>query len=228
MRTRGETLMTRSSAAIAVAAATVLTATLSAGGWAVITVKQLPSRIEAGKPVSLAYTVRQHGLTLLPGLPGSISAVAGATKIAADATGGGSDGEYAASLTFPRAGEWVVTIRSGFPGSDLTLLPLAVVEPGAEMVRPATASLGRQLFVAKGCVACHANDLSSANRSMAIGPKLIAHKYQDDFLAKVLMNPAGTLPPRNDFVQMPNLALAPDEVAALVAFINAPAATASR
>ena len=36
-----------------------------AGGWAVVTVEQLPDYVEAGKPLTLTFMVRQHGVTPL-------------------------------------------------------------------------------------------------------------------------------------------------------------------
>ena len=38
------------------------------GGWVVITVDSLPEYAVAGKPTTVTYTVRQHGMTLLGGL----------------------------------------------------------------------------------------------------------------------------------------------------------------
>ncbi|MGH9308658.1 MAG: hypothetical protein ACRD1U_04745 [Vicinamibacterales bacterium] len=53
--------------------------------------------------------------------------------------------------------------------------------------------------------------------------------YQAEFLARILADPAGTLPPpREAMVRMPNLDLRPGEIASLVAFINGQAVTAAR
>ena len=48
-----------------------------AGGWAVITVQDLPDYVEAGKRVDLSYMVRQHGQTPLDQLRGNIEATSG-------------------------------------------------------------------------------------------------------------------------------------------------------
>ena len=48
-----------------------------AGGWAVITVDDLPDYVEAAKPVTLSFIVRQHGVTLLDQLTPSIRATSG-------------------------------------------------------------------------------------------------------------------------------------------------------
>ena len=54
-----------------------LTATLAVlvGGWAVVTLDDVPDAVVAGKPVTLTFTVRQHGHTLLDNVRPSIDAV---------------------------------------------------------------------------------------------------------------------------------------------------------
>ncbi len=201
--------MTRRSFALMVTAAvTLMTATIGAGGWAVVTIDELPARIDAGRPLALAFTVRQHGRTLLSGLKPSIEATA--------------------TIVVPQAGDWVVTIHSGFGESRLTLLPVTVVAPGAPAPAFARADMGRHLFVAKGCVTCHQNDVGSSNPSLRIGPLLAADKYQDVYLARILANPGEMLPPRLEFAQMPDLKLQPAEISALVAFINSGNRTQTR
>jgi mono/diheme cytochrome c family protein len=140
-------------------------------------------------------------------------------------------GRYEARLQVPHAGDWVVTIDSGFGvNSRLALLPIAAVaskQDGAAVL--AGSELGRRLFVAKGCVTCHQNSAGSGNTSIGIGPALVPQKYQAGFLARILADPAGVLPRRDGQpAQMPNLGLQPQEIDSLVAFINTPAVTASR
>ena len=80
-----------------------------AGGWAVITVDDLPDYVEAAKPVTLSFTVRQHGVTPLDQLTPSIRATSG--RLTANGTVRSADGagHYTASLTFPSAGDWSVS-----------------------------------------------------------------------------------------------------------------------
>src|SRR5712691_8166651 len=96
------------------------------GGWAVVTVEDLPDYAVAGKPINLAFAVRQHGRTLLPQLKPTISAQAGSSVVrgAANAAPGSATGHYAASLTLPHPGDWTITIHSGFGESRMTLLPI--------------------------------------------------------------------------------------------------------
>lgn len=193
---------------------------VNAGGWAVITLDSLPDAIEVGKPTALAYTVRQHGVTPLGGLNGTIEAVAGQLRVTAKTAAGPGTGRYVGTLTLPRAGNWSITIDSGFLNSRLTLIPVTAVDDSARASQAlATAERGRRLFVAKGCVTCHPNDLGTSNPSVRIGPALIPGKYQAAFLGRILTDPA-TIPSTNQLVRMPNLHLQPQEVASLVAFIN--------
>ena len=38
-----------------------------AGGWAVITLDELPGQVEANQPLEIGFMVRQHGVTPLSG-----------------------------------------------------------------------------------------------------------------------------------------------------------------
>jgi hypothetical protein len=182
-----------------------------AGGWAVITVDDLPDLAEAGKPVALSYMVRQHGMTPLDRLNGEIEATSG--KLTARGSVGplpSSRGHYTASITLPSAGEWSITIRSGFGKSDLTLLPLTVVPTGAGLARPVSdVDRGRRLFVAKGCETCHVQ--------IEVGPKLDGKRFDSTYIAGFLANPT---PPQPGKPAMPNLGLQQREIASLVAYLN--------
>ncbi|MGB2716638.1 MAG: cytochrome c [Vicinamibacterales bacterium] len=215
--------MTRIRVALVAAAILAAASTMRAGGWAVITLQQLPDLIQAGQTVPLTFTVRQHGVTPLGGLSPRVEASAGGARVSAAAVAGPQTGQYTANLTLPNRGEWSITIHSGFGNSKLTLLPVTAVDSNglSRAAAPSPIELGRHLFVAKGCVTCHSNALNTPNDTLNVGPVLIAKKYRDEFLARVLENPSATLPPSRLTVgAMPNLNLLPKEIAALVAFIN--------
>ena len=119
-----------------------------AGGWAVITVEDMPEYVRAGEPFTIQYTVRQHGQHLIDGLTGRIEATAGERHVTAMADRGTSKGRYTATLTLPAPGQWSVTIDGGFGTlSTLTLRPLAVTAGTRPAPRDA-ATRGRQLFLA--------------------------------------------------------------------------------
>ena len=79
-----------------------------AGGWAVVTLDELPTQVVAGQPLQIGFVVRQHGRTPVSGLSPAISAVhtdSGKT-VRATATSQGEEGHYVATLDLPSAGTW--------------------------------------------------------------------------------------------------------------------------
>jgi hypothetical protein len=194
----------------------------NAGGWAVVTVKELPDYAVAGRPLELAYVVRQHGSHPLSDLKGRVVARSGALEVTAHAPPVFANGHYATRLTLPRSGEWTITILSGFGNSNATLLPLRVIDPGARALPTfSEAERGRHLFVAKGCVTCH-NHTGSGVPGIAVGPDLTDRRFPADYLAKFLADPSiKTSQQGSSATKMPDLELAPREIASLVAFINA-------
>jgi mono/diheme cytochrome c family protein len=182
------------------------------GGWAVITIEDLPDYVVAGQPVTLTYSVRQHGQTLLRGLNGRIDATTGRLSASAAATAGKSTGQYTATLTLPEAGAWTITIHSGFGDSRVTLVPLEAIAAGTRPSRalPET-ERGRRLFVAKGCETCH--------RQGGAGPDLASRPLTADYVKAFIANPPAT--PRSGTLSMPNLNLKESEIAALATFLTA-------
>ena len=193
-----------------------------AGGWAVITIEDLPDSVVARQPISLTFTVRQHGIRPLPGLKPQVEAKAGSLEAKAAANPTVEAGRYTATLALPQPGDWAITIHSGFGNSRVTLLPVRAIAPGTGAVSSLPeAERGRRLFVAKGCITCHVHgELSGAN-TISVGPELTGRRYPAEYLRQFLANPAIAAAPRRDGPQMPNLNLKQQEIAALVAFINA-------
>jgi mono/diheme cytochrome c family protein len=198
--------------------------TAYAGGWATVTVKNMPEYLIAGKPAELRLLIRQHGVSPLDGLTVAVRATApGGTETKAIATAvAGAKGEYTALLTVPSAGDWTIRIDTDWPATP-PLLPVLAIRDGS----PPPAALsqvarGERLFVAKACVTCHVNREVSAKNLLPAGPELTGRTFQPEYLGKFLADPAGTLgkasPPRVG--EMPNQQLTADEIDALVAFIN--------
>jgi len=188
------------------------------GGWAAITVEDLPDYGVARQAMNLTFTVRQHGVEKLRNLEPRVEARAsGAATAAAVAQPGKDAGQYTARLVLPQAGEWTITIRSGFGNSRVTLVPMQVIEPTA----PAPAALlagerGRRLFVAKGCVTCHLHRDVRGSGTVAMGPELTTPRLAPEYLQRFLADPSIT----GSTKQMPNLNLKQTEIAALIAFLN--------
>jgi hypothetical protein len=194
------------------------------GGWAVVTVDDLPDYLTAGKPATLGFRVRQHGMTLLRDLQPRIEARSGSATTTAQATPSNfltEPGHYMATVTVPRAGEWTLTIHTGFMGNKLTLLPLRAIDAGAPALPTAPErDRGRRLFVAKGCVSCHVHEEAKEQQSFAVGPELTGRRFPADYLARFLADPSITVTQRSAQVRMPNLGLKDREIAALVTFLN--------
>ena len=84
------------------------------GGWAVVTLDELPTSVHAGEPLAVGFTVRQHGRTPLSGLDPTILAthVETGERVQVQATDDGAVGHYAATLMLPSAGAWDWSIRA--------------------------------------------------------------------------------------------------------------------
>lgn len=120
-----------------------------AGGWAVITLDELPGQVEANQPLEIGFMVRQHGVTPLGGESPVIRAhLAGSTEsVIVEAHEEGEVGHYVATLTLPQTGEWEWSIQA-FTGTQ-PMPALTVVDPAlvaSEAVKPAPNSLS--LFAA--------------------------------------------------------------------------------
>ena len=191
----------------------------SAGGWAVVSLQDLPDYAVAGQPVTLTYTVRQHAEDLLPNLKGTVTARSGAATVQV-ASKHTNFGHYAATMTLPNAGNWTVTIESGFGKSKATLLPMTVIAAGSAAPAPLPAEeRGRRLFVAKGCVTCHTHSDTKSELGDA-APELTGKKFAPSYLTEFLANPSIKPSSRPNGWQMPNAHLKQSEIAQLVAFLN--------
>lgn len=199
----------------------------SFGGWTVITIQDVPEYLVAGEATTLAFTIRQHGEELLPGRsPTVLLKAAGAGRFAgkqrfeARETGRGT---YQATVTPAETGEVEITIDADFNRSKTTLLPMRVVPAGAAQASLPVAERGRQLFVAKGCVTCHAmrDDAEIQDRHVvSVGPDLTGRQLPAEWLAAKLADPASSRVGATNGVVMPDLGLDEREIAALVSFVN--------
>jgi hypothetical protein len=115
----------------AVVAALALAAPASSGGWATVGFEPLPDGMSAGGTWNPSIFVKQHGVTPLGGLQPVVEIYdeAGAVQ-EFSATETSETGVYEASVVFPSAGDWRVTIHSGFGDSHVTYGPFAIGAPG--------------------------------------------------------------------------------------------------
>ena len=219
----------------AFAAITVPVVAFTFGGWVVITVDSLPEYAVAGKPTTLTYSVRQHGVTLLGGLRPYVVARNGPAVVEAK-VGETSPSHYSATLSLPHDGAWTIDIRSGFMNSSMStpLMPMRVVAAAAPAPQPMPDALrGKHLFVAKGCVTCHVHPETPEWESINVGPNLTGRRYVPEILSAFLDDPERSPLSKNaqlpaGSLRMPKLGLEPREITALVAFVNGGNAVASR
>ena len=190
-----------------------------AGGWAVVTVDDVPDYLVAGAPVTLSWVVRQHGEDPVDRLSARIAAVSGSMRAAAVARPDTGRGRYTATLTLPQPGTWTLTIHTGFGRSNLTLNRMMVVKPGmVPAVALTDTDRGERLFVAKGCVTCHVD--------AKIGPTLAGRRFDATYLAAFLEKPRRITPSAP--MVMPDLGLKGREIASLVAYLNSDRALTAR
>jgi hypothetical protein len=264
-----------------------------AGGWAVITLDELPSGAVAGEPLTVGFTVRQHGRTLMTGLYPKITAISGGEKLVFPAKAEGGQGHYTATMTLPKEGDWqwaveAFTMYQPMPALKVAAVGTAVAPPPVEeppvadlipvgfavlamgilvavigfrqksrpiMILtaiclltgfallvvgtgvaasadakaksevPSDSSLsqvdvGRQLFVAKGCITCHSDSKASGSSdymTISMGaPDLSKFSASPEALRLRLKDPTQV---KSD-TMMPNLDLREAEIEALIAFIN--------
>lgn len=271
-----------------------------AGGWAIITLDELPGTVTAGEPLKVGFMVRQHGQTPMKDLSPTVTArLSSGEKFVVNAEAEGKPGHYVATLTFSREGDWdwsiqaftmdqkmptlsvavgsvvkpvsqpvvdsepinqsvsmLLILRMAAAGIGLAGLVIAfrrnnrlagamavlclVVVAGSfatESTVPAVeaqselpsesvdessvsqAEVGRQLFIAKGCVTCHANEKATDDPTMTIlhdAPDLTIFSASPESLRLRLKDPSAV----NATTWMPDLDLSDNEVEALIAFIN--------
>jgi hypothetical protein len=112
--------------------ALALAGSAGAGGWATVGFEPLPDGTSAGGTWHPRITIRQHGVTPLGGLTPIVTIAndSGTTETftAAETP---AVGIYDADVVFPSAGEWRVTIDSGFGESRVTYGPFTIGAPAA-------------------------------------------------------------------------------------------------
>lgn len=207
----------------ALLATVLLSATAFAfGGWAIVTVDDVPEQFVVGKPTELSFIVRQHAVTPLSGLTPKVTMKSGSAVATATVKPGAQTGRYVATLVAPRAGDWAVRIESGFGPAETNMLPTTAIAAGAAALGPISeAERGHRLFNAKGCVNCHVRSGEGAE-NYKMGPDLTGRTFPAEVLAKFLKNPTANpiTVVAADKMKMPQPELKEREIASLVAFIN--------
>lgn len=111
---------------IALLMSLVLAVPVFAGGWAVITLDELPTDVVAGEPLTIGFTVLQHGQTPMTDLhPIVVANLHKETEFKTIAEAEGKPGHYTATLTFPKEGEWSWSIQAFTMDQKMPMLTVA-------------------------------------------------------------------------------------------------------
>ena len=111
---------------IALLMSLVLAVPVFAGGWAVITLDKLPTDVVAGEPLTIGFTVLQHGQTPMTDLhPIVVANLHKETEFKTIAEAEGKPGHYTATLTFPKEGEWSWSIQAFTMDQKMPMLTVA-------------------------------------------------------------------------------------------------------
>ena len=117
--------------------------TAAAGGWAVITLDELPASITAGQTFSIGFTVRQHGQTLRSDLKPIVrfDRVDAQKSFQVTAQRQGGEGHYVAEIKFPGAGQWDWRVDIGLLTQDLPTLTVQAASAGKAPAQARPSSL---------------------------------------------------------------------------------------
>lgn len=97
-----------------------------AGGWAVITLDELPTDVVAGEPLTIGFMVLQHGKTPMTDLEPTVTAkLSKGEQLTFFAAPEGKPGHYTATLTFPQGGDWEWSIQAFTMDQKMPMLNVA-------------------------------------------------------------------------------------------------------
>src|SRR4051794_4806583 len=99
---------------IAMVACFTLAPVTVAGGWAQVTVKDVPTDPPAGGQTLINLNVLQHGVTPVswPHLTVIATEATSGMVVRTQAQAEGAEGSYVATMVFPSAGEWALKFDS--------------------------------------------------------------------------------------------------------------------
>ncbi len=219
--------MKKAAAAAIVVVALSSIAAARFGGWAVVSVEDVPDYLVAGKLTVFDFKVRQHGEHAMDDLKPEFTAHKGFRSVDGRVWQTPKGG-YRASLTVPEPGDWQITIEPKFGRSKGELLPIRAFDSTAKPAPLGDFERGRRMFAARGCVTCHVHrDVDIKGELSKYAPDLSNRRFPAEYLAQFLANPS-IKPLTQNGERMPNLGLRQREIAALVAFINGPSQVSTR
>jgi mono/diheme cytochrome c family protein len=106
-----------------------------AGGWAIISLDELPTGVVAGEPLTIGFSVLQHGQTPMTGLTPTITVTLPKDDyFVVNAEPEGKPGHYTAILNFPKEGDWNWSIQAFT--MDQSMPTLSVAAPAVKTASP--------------------------------------------------------------------------------------------
>lgn len=114
-----------------------------AGGWAVVTLDELPAQVRQGEVIRLGFMVRQHGQTPTNQVQPYLEAFNPETgeTFRIEANQEGPVGHFVLELTFPSAGSWEwAVVPAPFAGTQLPALIVLPAPPALLDPAPAPAA----------------------------------------------------------------------------------------
>ena len=116
-----------------------------AGGWAVITLDELPTNVVAGEPLMIGFTVLQHGRTPMNDLAPTVTVRLGnEEELLFRAEADHQPGHYMATLTLPKEGNWEWSIQAFSMDQrmpELTVAPAKVATVSEPLTKVESAPL---------------------------------------------------------------------------------------
>lgn len=118
---------------LAVIAVMGLVTTATAGGWATVEMEKPVTRVEAGTPLRIDFTLLQHGVTPTDWTTTYLEATNTDTgeMLHVDATKGAEVGQWSVEVTFPSTGTWDWAIKTAELEVEDTFPALEVVGDAA-------------------------------------------------------------------------------------------------
>lgn len=101
----------------------------SAGGWAVVTLDEMPAQVIVNQPLKVGFTIRQHGKTLWVYENVYVRAYHPTGETFTVRAPMDRKGHYTAELNFKKAGEWQWAVASGLMPEWQPMPTLNVTDP---------------------------------------------------------------------------------------------------
>jgi len=103
-----------------------------AGGFATTGLSSTPDGLRAGEPWKVELTILQHGRTPMSELsPEIVTVNADGNRTSFRAKRTGRPGRYAATVRFPKAGQWRYVVYDGFNNAMPTTFPAVLIRSDA-------------------------------------------------------------------------------------------------